>query len=172
MKKLMIAAAIVCAAAFANAANMDWKVITGTAGLDVYICSSITEFENAAQIESYLYGTSGNTGTSVSQARGAWFGSTATADGIDDSLVGTGKPFYAVVVDASGKGYYTMAGTAEIYDTNPTPVKGEVNMATLIASGNYTAWAGGPGPEPVPEPTSGLLLLLGVAGLALKRKRA
>ena len=27
-------------------------------------------------------------------------------------------------------------------------------------------------PAPVPEPTSGLLLLLGVAGLALKRKRA
>ena len=29
-----------------------------------------------------------------------------------------------------------------------------------------------PAPAPVPEPTSGLLLLLGVAGLALKRKRA
>ncbi len=32
----------------------------------------------------------------------------------------------------------------------------------------YTA----PGPAPIPEPTSGLLLLIGVAGLALKRKRA
>ena len=30
----------------------------------------------------------------------------------------------------------------------------------------------GTGPSPIPEPTSGLLLLLGVAGLALKRKRA
>ena len=28
----------------------------------------------------------------------------------------------------------------------------------------------GPQPTPTPEPTSGLLLLLGVAGLALKRK--
>jgi len=27
-------------------------------------------------------------------------------------------------------------------------------------------------PSPIPEPTSGLLMLLGVAGLALKRKRA
>ena len=30
----------------------------------------------------------------------------------------------------------------------------------------------GPTPPPIPEPTSGLLLLLGVAGLALRRRRA
>ena len=172
MKKLMIAAAIVCAAAFANAANMDWKVITGAANLDIYICSSITEFENAAQIESYLYGTSGNSATAASKSHGSWYGNNGIVDGIDASEVGLGKTFYAVVVDASGKGYYTMASTAEIYNTNPTPVQGVADMASLIASGNYTAWAGGPGPEPVPEPTSGLLLLLGVAGLALRRRRA
>ncbi|MBQ6341074.1 MAG: PEP-CTERM sorting domain-containing protein [Kiritimatiellae bacterium] len=34
---------------------------------------------------------------------------------------------------------------------------------TYATGGNFTA---------VPEPTSGLLLLLGMAGLALKRKRA
>lgn len=33
-------------------------------------------------------------------------------------------------------------------------------------------WADWNAAEPIPEPTSGLLLLLGVAGLALKRKRA
>jgi len=33
-------------------------------------------------------------------------------------------------------------------------------------------WADWAAAEPIPEPTSGLLLLLGVAGLALKRKRA
>ena len=38
------------------------------------------------------------------------------------------------------------------------------NMAT--ATQNAGNWAA------VPEPTSGLLLLLGMAGLALKRKRA
>lgn len=38
------------------------------------------------------------------------------------------------------------------------------------AGGTATTWIAAA--EPTPEPTSGLLLLLGVAGLALKRKRA
>ena len=55
------------------------------------------------------------------------------------------------------------------------PTKAELNTLyyddeTNATSGwqSYTA----PGPAPIPEPTSGLLLLIGVAGLALKRKRA
>ena len=44
---------------------------------------------------------------------------------------------------------------------------GEIAL-TKIASGHLMT----DGATPAPEPTSGLLLLLGVAGLALKRKRA
>jgi hypothetical protein len=39
---------------------------------------------------------------------------------------------------------------------------------TNLSANAQTAWTA----VTVPEPTSGLLLLLGVAGLALKRKRA
>lgn len=54
------------------------------------------------------------------------------------------------------------------------------SLARMIYSGHIseTSWhtVGGaapdPGPDPVPEPTSGLLVLLGMAGLALKRKKA
>ena len=174
MKKLMIVAALVCAAAMSHAASMDWKVVTGsgTAGLNIYICKSIAEFENEAQIESYLYGTSGNSATAASKSHGAWYGNSSTAGGIDASEVGTGKTFYAVVVDKSGNGYYTMAGTAEVYNTNPTPVQGELDMSAMISGGSYTAWKTGPGPDPTPEPTTGLLMLVGLAGLALKRKVA
>ncbi len=44
------------------------------------------------------------------------------------------------------------------------------NDDTCATSGwqSYTA----PGPSPVPEPTSGLMMLIGLAGLALKRKLA
>ena len=52
--------------------------------------------------------------------------------------------------------------------------KSLANMALTsggATSANWTA-IGGSTPEPIPEPTSGLLMLLGLAGLALKRKRA
>jgi len=41
-------------------------------------------------------------------------------------------------------------------------------------SGSWTGWVTADSKviDPVPEPTSGLLMLLGIAGLALKRKRA
>ena len=48
--------------------------------------------------------------------------------------------------------------------TTSVPTLGFGNMAT--ATQNASNW------QVVPEPTSGLMLLLGVAGLALKRKRA
>ena len=49
---------------------------------------------------------------------------------------------------------------------------GEGGPITLDKTPIETGFLMGGSPAPVPEPTSGLLLLLGVAGLALKRKRA
>ena len=43
---------------------------------------------------------------------------------------------------------------------------------TTIQSGKVWYLAGAPTPPVVPEPTTGLLVLLGVAGLALRRRRA
>ena len=45
---------------------------------------------------------------------------------------------------------------------------GGITLGELLVSGTLETDS----PTPAPEPTSGLLLLLGVAGLALKRKRA
>ncbi len=59
-----------------------------------------------------------------------------------------------------GAAYSVYYGTADAEG-------GPITIQKVLASGSLESDA-----APVPEPTSGLLLLLGVAGLALKRKRA
>ena len=72
------------------------------------------------------------------------------------------KTFKYDTLDISGSTY----GAAD-----PSP-----GYAALASFGNSGTIIGkstppGPGPEPIPEPTSGLLLLVGGAMLALRRKR-
>jgi len=63
-------------------------------------------------------------------------------------------------------------------DTNANEYKFRVVITTTTSmDGNYGSWTGwvtadSKVVDPIPEPTSGLLMLLGVSGLALKRKRA
>ena len=55
-----------------------------------------------------------------------------------------------------------------------TPASGQKNVANIFG-GAGTATTGGIrnwAPAAVPEPTSGLLMLIGMAGLALRRRRA
>ena len=69
---------------------------------------------------------------------------------------------------ASAENYFLVSGGAEktATFTSATGMK-------MLAWGDQTSYTQGAGKwSAVPEPTSGLLLLLGVAGLALKRKVA
>ena len=78
------------------------------------------------------------------------------------------KPTFQLVAEyVTSDGVYNFSG-----DYVPTKAIGDltagnITLGTNMANGswNYTANA-------IPEPTSGLLLLLGVAGLALRRRRA
>ena len=172
MKKLMIAAAIVCAAAYANAASFNWFIsVAGDKQLPVYICQAgATGFESVADIQTYLIGTSGNFGT---MAYDDWEDASfvGTFVGGIDGEAGTMQDFTYVIVNADNTGYWTAAGSAELYTTGATHQDSNINVTELLAT-PATAWSTGPGPEPVPEPTSAMLLLLGVAGLALRRRRA
>ena len=172
MKKLMIAAAIVCAAALANAASMNWELYAGESdvGLNVYLCSSIAAFESESQIAGYLLGTGGNTAVTEEGRDGGEAAGFVT--GLSADLAGQMQDFYFVIVNKDGTGYWTQAASGEIYTTATEPVSAVADVTELLASTPATAWSTGPGPEPVPEPTSAMLLLLGVAGLALRRKQA
>ena len=80
-------------------------------------------------------------------------------------------------VDTAGKSFfieltkfenntYTTVGMSEILSASAL-----ADFTSVNAAGLRPVWNGGSF-HAVPEPTSGLLMLLGLAGLALKRKRA
>lgn len=168
MKKLMIAAAIVCAAAFAQAAVFNWN------GALVIMDNNSTP--GTGTIEFFLDGSS--LGTQTLDSGMVMFaydlddwGTVSAKVTLSNFSNGTETGFteWSKAIDATWLAGYPDANTAT------TELTGEANFAVLgnglgidfkksAAENGYTS--------NVPEPTSGLLLLLGVAGLALRRRRA
>ena len=189
----MIAAAIVCAAVFANAANVDWKWTStlydhtnGDAAYNgtVYIVNA-NSYGQQAVLDALLAGgdlSDYNMGSGIATSNGkapsgtSYIGDASTIS--PTRTVGSDKyiDFYyaALTTGTDGKRYVFLGSTSDVgldatADTtlskSLSASKVTVDGATFGAQGWYLA-------ESVPEPTSGLLLLLGVAGLALRRKRA
>ena len=189
----MIAAAIVCAAAFANAANVEWKwtstlydhpngdsAYNGT----VYIVNA-NSYTQQAVLDALLAGgdlSSYNMGSGIATANGKAPSSPSTITTDASSFtptrtVGSDKYidfFYAALTTGTdGKDYVFLGSTQSVaLDTTMDTTlskslsssKTGIDGATFGAQGWYLA-------ESVPEPSSGLLLLLGIAGLALRRKQ-
>lgn len=192
MKKLMIACVAVAMAAVAQAASINWAIT------NVYSPSDSTAKVDAGSMSAWLFVTANSTDVTVktttlaavqavldsgdltgladlaashannSAAAGAFTGAT----GLPTTFSSGSLTAFAVVVDstdlASAQNYFLAGNGAEktASFTSATGTK-QLNWGSQAsitqAAGGWTA---------VPEPTSGLLLLLGMAGLALKRKVA
>ena len=174
MKKLIILAALAFTAGFAKAASVDWQVSGGTAaqvGFNVYLVTAIdTTWASGADVATAAaaLGT-GTSGTIAKSGRNYMFGpASASGDGITATSM---KEAYFVLVQSDSATSYTYIKSdlsAYVYgETESSPGNFGTTTAALLAgtSGNFAS-------SPVPEPTSGLLMVLGLAGLALKRKRA
>jgi hypothetical protein len=186
MKKLIAGLAIVACAMTASASSVTWglgtgnlldatKVDSGTAYL-MYSTSSVdfgkfatmTAFDAMSLAAVGLDTTIDTFSYSSAQINNNVSVTTSTKTSANTNIGGGPKSMYIVVIDGDGK---DIAYTATAVSVNVQNNTMNVNATKPTSAFTYVKAASGGG-EPVPEPTSGLLMLIGAAGLALRRKRA
>ena len=169
MKKLLVAAAMVCAAAFVHASTANWGI-----SMDFLDAN----FEAIEGVFSVVDVETGNTYDFDLVGGHAEGNATITENGVVKTIL--------TISNFDGQSG-SFANESTFTFVNPYPGKpdlesslaayGDDSFAALTNDGALDLYSNpaDQGYSPtgsVPEPTSGLLLLLGMAGLALKRKRA
>ncbi len=187
MKKLVITAVAIALAVGAQAAAFSWKtsatgkvynpgtttlVASGTAYL--FDASAVTQ---ASLVTAFAAGTLDlSSKTSISSSAISSGAISATAFEDSTAVGSTLTSYFATILTIDSQDYLFISATV-----NASGMEGKTSQisfnaksasqaAALDASSGYTA--AGWYTAAVPEPTSGLLMLLGVAGLALRRRRA
>lgn len=182
MKKLIIAAAIAFAGVAAQASTVNWGLNSGTA-LDATKFASGTAYfiavDDLARPTTLTDATAGDwyKANIATVKSSALITSATVADGVfykanDDALASAdrARQNYWLLIDNDA------TSDADHYFAVSTLNKGVTFNSSSSISVTAT-WNGGTqmstfAAASVPEPTSGLMLLLGVAGLALRRRRA
>ena len=155
MKKLIIAAAIVCAAVVSQAASYSW----GASGVKDALGKNLYSGDATLHIL-----TTG--GASVVDLDGRMEnGAISVVVGDDKIVAGTMYKMYYTMYDSTLDSTFTSSTMGSKAQPTSSPT------VNFMANGSWDPIPVPPGPTPTPEPTSGLLLLLGVAGLALRRRR-
>ena len=185
MKKLMIMLAAVAMAVGAQASSVYWtctnvKDATGTAvdGIAYFMIESATQTRD--QFIAAVAGKGADAATAALGSAYSWNASEAgkytvtAADAVDVTALGLAddKTYnaYIVIFDNADleKANFYVTGVKELTTmtgTETAQVKFGSQSTPSQAAGAWQAVA-------VPEPTSGLLMLVGLAGLALRRRRA
>ena len=175
MKKIIIAAAVALMGIAVNAATVNWSVNAVQNSPDNTVGAGwIVQIFDSSVTYDYIKAVSGDISAWVSGTTVA-AGTTFRAAGSTTMDNGTSKSIYMVIYDAtsiaSADNYIVsdvMTITANAAGSAVSSGFGSMVATTSqnkFLNSSWTATA-------VPEPTSGLLLLLGMAGLALRRKQA
>lgn len=192
MKKLMIAAAVACVAIVSNAASFTWGTsakamsvsataiaagltdgtvynVSGTANADT-MSNQITSYGAVWSYVMTLTTASGTDTLSGTLGSGA-FSSRKINMSLESALFDSASISNPVAFD------YSIVLTGTLKDGKDATVELTSNAITgkatfgggdlALSTAGASSWTAS-----VPEPTSGLLMLLGMAGLALRRRRA
>ena len=168
MRKLFVLAALALACAGANAASVDWAVkgTVDNVGNKVYLVGALSDSwtsvaDIAAAAAAFGIGTSGEI---AKNGRVYSVGSKTLAS---DSVTKTSGDVYFIIVsgdDATSYNYVKADLKGLAYEGSDSSPGSFDTTADALHAGTSVAF--------VPEPTSGLLMLVGFAGLALRRRRA
>lgn len=192
MKKLMMMAAVAIVALVGNAATVTWGSGTvfgpadangtmGTGGAARLLNANVTMYIYTVTSADYakLTGGTANAYDTYYKANATAAATTAGGTGSNGQLTSVtttaaaSETVYAAVLitytDGTGKTWYlNNYATTTINDLGANTSIG--NLARYkggdVSNGAIGNW------QAVPEPTSGLLMLVGLAGLALRRRRA
>ena len=191
MNKLMIALVAASISVATQAASVDWSIANNSwklnndtkapAGYSVYLINGATALSTiAAAIDASTGAFSANhewvfAADVTSNNKGARTTVTATTDKLTR---GTSYDFSVLIIDATNTSdirYMVYATSAQVAYLSGSDEAAAVSIGSDRLGVNaltYDSTKAANGWAAVPEPTSGLLLLIGVAGLALRRKRA
>lgn len=165
MKKVIMTMVFAAVAVCAHAASVKWSA-TSVKDINGNAAKNVTGWSVVCTIYSDAGGTQ-----IVGQSTATSSNAMSKFSGIIDGTA-TDKNYWTQLVITDDKGN-TLSSDIVAFTTDSSAEYGELNFSTgakFASSGAKIDYAGGW--TAAPEPTSGILLLLGVAGLALKRKRA
>ena len=193
MKKLMFMLAAIATAAVVQAASVTWQsgVVFGPSDdAGTLVANSAYKLADSSTATMYLFAIADATEYAKVQADGVYatYGeklSTATASTstlssskfanlVSDGHAASSTAYAAILItytDGDGKDWWlenTATATISDLGANATVNNLARYNGGLSANGQIASW----GSAAVPEPTSGLLMLVGLAGLALRRRRA
>ena len=178
MKKLMIVAAVALLAGMSQAASVNWansstSKLYGLDGTTAITAANATAWGLTLTLMN-ADGTSTGSSYSAINSMSAGVLSKATWTYTYGTDASNGDQFYIhAIMKVDGKDYEMDIGKSSPFtisavnntgtDTFTWTAGTYGGLSTTPAEGKWSA---------VPEPTSGLLMLLGMAGLALRRRRA